>query len=175
MLGAPPKVVNACTLPDVKAHNSESGRSSWIAVLVLAVLAVGLAIAMRQSGILKDAPSRVTSRASGTPDPGDRVIQQALKQTARAVPDSVAIKHRWLDDVRGVDVSGLDSRRHELFLRFANARECTCGCGYSLAGCKGSDMTCEVSGSALAALIDSIRAGRITSARGIRARPRNGG
>src|SRR6266850_1488843 len=117
MLGAPRKPVNACTLTDVNAHNSESGRSSWIAVLVLAVLAVGLAIAMRQSGILKDSPPRSTGRASGTPDPGDRVIQQALKQTAGAVPDSAAIKHRWLDDVRGVDASGLGPRGRELFLR----------------------------------------------------------
>ncbi|MBI1796254.1 MAG: hypothetical protein HY076_00845 [Candidatus Eisenbacteria bacterium] len=84
--------------------------------------------------------------------------------------DSTMFKQRWIDDVRGVDVTALDSRQRELFLRFANARECTCGCGYTLAGCKASDMTCEVSGAALAALRDSVRAGRITSARGIRAR-----
>ncbi|MGH7731429.1 MAG: hypothetical protein ACRENJ_09295, partial [Candidatus Eiseniibacteriota bacterium] len=107
-------------------------------------------------------------------EPGERAIDQALEQAAPAV-DSTAIKQRWVDEVRGVDVSGLDARRLELFLRYANAEQCTCGCGYTLAGCRASDMTCDVSGGRIGALLDSIRAGHITSARAIRARPRDGG
>src|SRR5262245_31362642 len=176
----------------------ERGRTRWLAIATLAVLAFGLAQAMRQSGVWK------ATEKPGTPEAGDAVIRQALRQvsmppdTSRdAAPsvapvhpetaaaavglppghpaiDSTTIKHRWLDEVRGIDVSGLDPDMRALFVSFANARECTCGCGYTLAGCKASDMTCEVSGAALEALRDSIRVGRIVTARGIRERPRPG-
>jgi hypothetical protein len=179
----------------------ERGRTRWLVIATMAVIALGLAQAMRQTGVWK---------SSATPEPGDAVIRQALGQVstpARSTPapptadtartdvtpahpetamsmghlppghpaiDSTAIKHRWIDDVRGVDVSMLDPDMRALFVRFANARECTCGCGYTLAGCKASDMTCEVSGAALEALRDSIRLGRIVVARGIRERPPGG-
>jgi hypothetical protein len=189
----------------------ERGRTRWIAIATLAVIALGLAQAMRQTGVLKP------NTTSGTPEPGDAVIRQALGQVARPAPatppptadtaridvtpahpetamtmpmgtlppghpaigggpaiDSTAIKQRWVNEVRGVDVSMLDPDMRTLFVRFANARQCTCGCGYTLAGCKASDMTCEVSGAALEALRDSIRLGRIVTARGIRERPRAG-
>jgi hypothetical protein len=172
----------------VNPRNAEAGRAPWVAVAVLLVLALGLAIALRQSGVLRGSPFVSTNRRPGTPDAGDRVIEQALREAPRSADtsgpslgdrhavavDSSALKHRWIDEVRGVDASALDARRREVFLRFANARECTCGCGYSLAACKASDMTCEVSGAALAALADSVRVGRLTSARGLRVRPRIG-
>jgi hypothetical protein len=150
-----------------------------MALVALVALAAGLLLAMSQSGMLR----RFTA---GKPLPGDAVIEQALR-LAPAAPDtgagadglpaghppadSTAFKHRWLDEVRTFDLTALPARQRTLFLRFANARECTCGCGYSLAGCRASDMTCEVSGAALAALLDSIRTGAITRARGIRERP----
>ena len=108
------------------------------------------------------------------------MIGEALRQTppvqeAQTPIDSTAFKQRWLDEVRGIDLTGLDAAQRERFLRFANAGRCTCGCGYTLAACRASDMTCEVSGARLEALRDSIRAGQLTRMRGIRARPPTGG
>ena len=104
-------------------------------------------------------------------NPDSGVIQQALKLT-EADLDSSAIKARWVDEIPDFDVSALSPGAREIFVRFANAERCTCGCGFTLAGCRASDMTCDVSGPRLDALVDSVRAGRIASARGIRARPR---
>ena len=94
---------------------------------------------------------------------------------APAVVDSAELKTRWHDEVRGVDLAGLDGARRELFVRYANAGMCTCGCGYTLAGCKASDMSCEISGARLEALRDSIGAGWIRDAKGIRERPGRAG
>jgi len=102
----------------------------------------------------------------------DRAVDRALDL---AGVDSTVIKSRWHNEVAGFDVAGLGARRQELFLRFANAERCTCGCGYTLAGCRASDMDCEVSGPRLTALFDSVRAGRIRSASGVPARPARGG
>jgi hypothetical protein len=145
----------------MRSFTAQTGRARWIALVALAALAAGIGIAWQQSRPVRPG------------EPGEGVIGQALE--AAPPIDSTAIKQRWQDEVRGVDVSGLDPRRRELFIRHANAEQCTCGCGYTLAGCRASDMTCDVSGGRLQALLDSIRVGRITSARGIRARPSDGG
>jgi hypothetical protein len=139
-----------------------------MALVAIVALATGIAIAWQQSR-----PPRPAGHAAPIDEPTEQAIDQALQQAAPI--DSTAYKQRWLDEVRGADVSGLDAPRLELFLRHANAGQCTCGCGYTLAGCRASDMTCDVSGGRLQALLDSVRAGHITSARGIRARPRDGG
>ncbi len=147
--------------------NPQAGRAPWIALAAFVALAAGVGIAWQRSR-----PSRPAEPTAIGEPPGE-AIDQALQLAAPV--DSTAFKQRWLDEVRGVDVSDLDSGRLELFLRFANAGRCTCGCGYTLAGCRASDMTCDVSGERVQALLDSVRAGRITSAHGIRARPRDGG
>jgi hypothetical protein len=156
---------------------SPTGRAHWIALAALVILAAGIGVAVWQSRPAR-APALPPVARDPAPgvEPGEQVIEQALRQAPsvqgpQTPIDSTAIKERWLDEVRGVDVAGLDPERLELFVRFANAQRCTCGCGYTLAGCRASDMTCGVSGPRLEALLDSIRAGRITSARGIRARP----
>jgi hypothetical protein len=136
--------------------------------VAIAVLVLGVSLAYQQSRVPR------TPEPSPVPDePESTVIEQALRQSSPI--DSTEYKQRWLDEVRDAEVAGLDPARAEVFLRFANARQCTCGCGYTLAGCRASDMTCDVSGAELAALLDSVRAGHITRARGIRARPRAGG
>lgn len=165
----------------MNAPISTHGRTHWPALAALVILVAGVGVAIWQSR-----PARVpivpppAQNTAPSVDPGDRVIEEALGQApavqgAQTPIDSVAFKQRWLDEVRGIEVAGLDPGKLELFLRFANAERCTCGCGYTLAGCRASDMTCEVSGARLEALLDSVRAGRITSARGIRSRPRGGG
>ena len=161
----------------MKLSARQTGRVPWISLAALVVLALGVGVAFQQWRLSRLSGGGVTPPRS---EPGDRVIDQALEQTAPvgrplAPVDSAAIKQRWLDEVPGVDISGLDSTRLGLFLRFANAERCTCGCGYTLAGCRASDMTCDVSGARLDALLDSVRAGHIRNARGVRARPHVGG
>jgi len=151
------------------SFTTQTGRAHWIALAAVAMLAVGIGIAWQQSRPLRPVEPPVPSE-----EPGEGAIDRALERAAPSF-DSTAFKQRWLDEVRGVDVSDLDAARLELFLRRANAEQCTCGCGYTLAGCRASDMTCDVSGGRVQALLDSVRAGHITSARGIRARPRDGG
>jgi hypothetical protein len=165
----------------MNALASQAGRTRWIALLALLALAAGLLVAAWQARPVRMPVAKPPSQgASDAVDPGERVIEQALRDAApvqqpQTPIDSTAIKQRWVNEARGIETSGLDHARLELFLRFANAEQCTCGCGYTLAGCRASDMTCEVSGQRLEALLDSVRTGRITSARGLRARPHGGG
>jgi hypothetical protein len=155
--------------------SAEHGRIHWVAIVALVVLIAGIAIAWRQSRVprVPELSQGPPGAAPTAPEPAGPVVEQALQQAAPALAiiDSTAYKQRWIEEVRGADLSGLDHARRELFLRFANAQECTCGCGYTLAGCRASDMTCDVSGPRIEALLDSVRSGRIASARGIRARP----
>jgi hypothetical protein len=158
-----------------------AGRAHWVALVALVILAAGLGVAVWQSQRARP-PAMAPGAAGPEPgaEPGEQVLEQALRQApsvpdSRAPVDSTAFKQRWLDEVRGVDVTGLDPARLELFVRFANAERCTCGCGYTLAACRASDMTCDVSGPRLEALLDSVRAGHLTRARGIRERPHTGG
>jgi hypothetical protein len=145
----------------------EAGRVHWVALVAIAVLLAGIAIAWRQSQVPRT-PEPVSGTA-GDAEPPAAVVEQALRHTTPI--DSTAYKQRWIEEVRGADLTGLDPARRERFLRFANAEQCTCGCGYTLAGCRASDMTCDVSGPKIAALLDSVRSGSIASARGLRARP----
>jgi hypothetical protein len=148
----------------------QAGRVSWIALVALAALVAGLAVAARQWRAPRSPDIAPTVMA---PDTSEGVIARALEHAPPV--DSTEYKQRWIDEVRNVDLTGLDARRVEIFIRHANAQQCTCGCGYTLAGCRASDMTCDVSGARLEALRDSVRTGHITDARGIRARPRSGG
>lgn len=100
--------------------------------------------------------------------PPDDSIHRGLRSAA---VDSAEIKSRWVDEVPNFDLAGLDSSRREIFIRFANAQRCTCGCGFTLAACRVYDSSCEVSTPRVQALLDSVRAGLVTSLRGIRKRP----
>jgi hypothetical protein len=149
-------------------HDS-GGRVRWIAILVVAVLIAGLGTAWWYA---RPQPPRPVASApeAGTslPDMPDDAIHRRLEH---APDDSTAIKTRWVDEVPGFDLAGMDSARREIFVRFANAERCTCGCGYTLAACRAFDSSCEVSAPRVQSLLDSVRAGRIRSATGIRKRP----
>jgi len=103
---------------------------------------------------------------------GESLISKALGQ----IPDdSTAIKMHWMDEIANVDLGDLSGDRLELFVRHANARRCTCGCGYTLAACRVYDSTCPVSGPILESLRDSILTGRVRTANGLRKRPERAG
>jgi hypothetical protein len=147
------------------SREEERGRVPWIAALVLLALAAGLGAAIAHWRV---------PRAHAPPEPaavdtsGD-VVGRALEQAA----DSAAIRARWVDEINGLDLTGLDTAKREVFIRFANAERCTCGCGYTLAGCRAYDPTCEVSLPIVEALLDSVRRGLVRDTRGIRPRPKS--
>jgi hypothetical protein len=195
MLGACPRPVNAAPggmnsgrNPDKLGGMRNSDRAQRGAVaarMLLAVLALALAVVVWRA--VRPGATRAPATAGGVSSgPGvlsaadsagsDADVERALRlarENAPAIVDSTAIKNAWHDEVTGVDLGALPGARRSIFLRFANAERCTCGCGYTLAGCLASDMTCEISRSSVSALLDSVNAGRISNARGVRERPRH--
>lgn len=148
-------------------------RSHWIGALAVLALGFGLWTAVRHFAGPASPPTTATG-SSSIDEPGGDVVGEAMRNAPPAPVDSAEIKSRWHDEIRGIELGGLDPAAREIFVRFANAERCTCGCGYTLAGCKASDMSCEVSGARLEALLDSVRTGRIRSAKGLRKRPEHG-
>lgn len=132
-------------------------------LLVLVALALGL-------GVWLAAMKRTAPPVAGGV-PNTAAPRESVGVATGPGLDSTAIKSRWVQDISGIDLAGLDPRKQAIFLRFANAERCTCGCGYTLAGCRASDMDCDVSGPHLLALLDSVKTGRIRSADGIRQPP----
>jgi hypothetical protein len=146
-------------------------RALLIGLAAVAVLVAGLVLALRPLVPRKPLPPPTAAELA---NPGGDVVARAMKG-APAVPpppvDSTEIKQRWQDEIADLDLSGLTTRQREIFLRRANSERCTCGCGFTLAACRAYDAECETSGPRVAALLDSVRAGRITSAAGLRRRP----
>ncbi len=148
-----------------------SGRIRWFAILAATGLIAGLTAAWWFARPPRPVP-QPPPHATSVPDTGLTMPDDAIHRRFRhPAVDSTAIKTRWVEDVPGFDLAALDSKRREIFVRFANAERCTCGCGYTLAACRAFDSTCDVSGPRVQSLYDSVRAGRITSAAGIRERP----
>jgi hypothetical protein len=106
-----------------------------------------------------------------TPPPQPRPGRGGAAKQRPPDPGSSSAKHRWVEDVPGVDLADLDPAHREIFVRFANAERCTCGCGYTLAACRVYDSTCEVSLPRIETLLDSVRDGRLRDVRGLRPRP----
>lgn len=137
--------------------------SVLVALLTIGFLVAGIGIALRQT----------RPPGAGTPagevDPDDSTL--VARALAEIPEDSTAIKQGWVDEVRGIEVAMLSPERLERFVRFANARQCTCGCGFTLAACRQYDLTCPVSQPAAEALRDSIAAGFLTDVVRLRVRP----
>ena len=149
---------------------SERRPSRVIGAIAVLLLVAGVGVAVWQWRASMRSPASLPAPAAPAGEPrGDRAIEEALSQ---ASPDSAEIKRRWVEVVNGLGVDSQPAAKREIFLRYANAESCTCGCGYTLAGCRASDMSCDISGGRLAALMDSVRAGTISTARGLRERPR---
>jgi len=152
--------------------------STVIAVVVALLLAGGLFAAWklgRPSAVPSTADLGGSEAAQASPDTSpdtsyDVVIERALGQIPATI-DSTVIKTGWRDDVRGVDLDAMTTRQRALMLRYANSEMCTCGCGFTLAACRTYDLTCPVSLPRVEALRDSILAGRIGTAPGLREPP----
>jgi hypothetical protein len=148
----------------------------WIAVVAVVALTAGLAVAVRQwrASIRAAQPNPAPSEqpvAAALDSVDDQAVEQALRLTPRVADSTKVDKSKWMDEVQGFDVSRLTPRQHEVFVRFANAERCTCGCGYTLAGCRAYDAECEVSLPRVRALYDSVESGLITRATGLRQPP----
>jgi len=127
-------------------------------LVVVAALAGGLTVWNSQWRTPKTASNLGQVSAPAPEDTSDDVIDRALAQ----VPvDSTELRNRWLDEVRWADVSALTEPQRDLFVRAANSRRCSCGCGFTLATCREYDTTCPVSGPHVDALIDSVRSGLV--------------
>jgi len=156
--------------PLTHLRGRERGRAPWTVLGALVVIAGGLTAAW----LLSRHPATPRPGASGAPTPvadtSDAIIGQALRD---APIDSTEIKHRWQDEIPGLDVAMLTPAQQQLLVRVANSEMCTCGCGFTLAACRAYDTTCPVSGPRMEALRDSVHAGQIRT-RGWRARPGSG-
>jgi len=112
-------------------------------------------------------PVRESQKAAAPEEVAGDVVQKAL---ALADPDSTLQKTRWVEEIPDLALASLEPEAREVFLRIANGRSCTCGCGYTLAACRRFDTECPVSGPRAQALFDSVKAGQIKNADGFRTR-----
>lgn len=136
------------------------GRALWIGALAIAALVAGVLLAV-QHGRPSSAPDPAPPPATAGVPAGD-TLEQALRiARADSASGNSLPKDRWLNDLKGFNILDLSDTRRAALLRLANAERCTCGCGYTLAGCRAYDPTCPVSGPRVQRLLDSVRAGRV--------------
>ena len=133
------------------------------------VLVAGIAVAawqwQRPPGVVTPKePSPSAAPIAELDSIDDTAVEQALRQEPGNASDE---KDRWVPVVVGVEIDLLSPKQRDLFVRFANAQRCTCGCGYTLAGCRTYDPSCEISYPILVGLRDSISNGLIASTRGL--------
>jgi len=140
------------------------------AVLVIAIVAFAIERTGRSAGPAATAPrtAKIITRTAESEERGDDVVARALRLA------SIDPKHKdqWVDDIPDLDLAALTPAARATFLKIANGRHCTCGCGFTLAGCRRYDDECETSGPRARALYDSVRAGTIARADGYPERPK---
>lgn len=139
--------------------------AAWIS---LGVLVAGVAVAAWQWRRNTPAPAPAPTPAAALDVTDEAGVEQALRQQPVTTGPE---RNRWVGEVRGIGVSGLSARQLDVFVRFANAERCTCGCGYTLAGCRSYDPTCEVSGPIILALRDSVARDQVASVANLRRPP----
>lgn len=153
--------------PPPKTPQSSGFRRLVVMLAIVAVVAAAFVV-FRDS--YRRAPESAPPPVAPEPadDPGPE--SEAQRAMRLAGIDSTK-KNEWVDEIPSADLSGLGPARTEIFLRFANARRCTCGCGFTLAACRRFDPSCEISGPLVAALLDSVGRGLVSDVRSLRKRP----
>jgi hypothetical protein len=138
--------------------------------VLLLVLGVAIAVRSRHPAPSPAPAPEAASDAEPTPEgePSGAEPKIPDDETHRKALAGDKEKSKWVGEIPGVDVADLSQKQLEVFLAAANTQRCTCGCGYTLAGCRVYDSTCEKSGPRVAALLDSVRAGQIRDAAGLR-------
>jgi hypothetical protein len=144
-------------------------RPSLRIVILLAVLAllVLAAVVMRRSfqmPVRASGPSPGASSVAGEAVADEAEGEDVVARALRLAAIDSTHKREWVDDIPDLDLAALTPGARATFLRIANGRMCTCGCGFTLAGCRRFDNECEVSGPRALALFDSARAGQLTGA-----------
>jgi len=135
-----------------------------LGLLLLIVLAVAVGFAVRAA--LYPAPKRaplVIEEGAGEESPTARLERLAAVDSSQ--------KTTWVDEIPEFDVSMLTPPQRRLLIRYANAQSCTCGCGFTLAACRRYDSQCDVSLPRVERLRDSVAAGLLTRAEGLREPP----
>ena len=160
-------------MPETPGGPDRSGLPRLIVMLVaIVVIAAGVLVARfapqpPPAPTLPAAPMPAPSRATREAPAGETRAERNARLSGIAEDK----KSEWVDEIPGADASGLAPERREIFLRFANAERCTCGCGFTLAACRRFDQECDVSGPRVLRLLDSVAAGLVPDAEGIRRRP----
>ena len=134
----------------------------------LMVMLAGVAVIAAVLVVSRDA---LRSSVKPAPPPDPEEPDRGIRSGPGLPGADSTKKNAWVEEIPGADLTGLDPDRAEIFLRFANARRCTCGCGFTMAACRRFDPSCEVSGPLAAALLDSVTRGDLTDTRGLRPRP----
>ena len=142
-----------------------------IGVGAIAGVVLGAVVLHRSFGLpMREGPpvaGRVAAPVAAPDEAGEDVVARALRLAAI----DTTKKRAWVDDIPDLDLAALTPAERELFTRIANGRACTCGCGFTLAGCRRFDSECEFSGPRASALYDSVHAGKLTRADTYPARP----
>lgn len=134
-----------------------------IAVLAAVVMRRSFQMPVRSAGGSPDAVMEAgESAVESGGDAGEDVVGRALRLAAI---DSTR-KTAWVEDIPDLELVALTPAARATFLRIANGRQCGCGCGFTLAGCRRFDTECEVSGPRARALFDSVRSGQLSRADG---------
>lgn len=133
-----------------------------LALLIVLAVAVGFAVRAALHPAPRKAPVVIEE------DAGEETPEARAERLA-AVDSSE--KTAWVDEIPEFDVSMLTPPQQRLFIRFANAQSCTCGCGFTLAACRRYDSECDVSLPRVVRLRDSVAAGLLTRADGLREPP----
>ena len=133
-----------------------------LVLLIVLAVAVGFAVRAALYPTPRKAPVVIEE------DAGEE-SRSARAERLAAVDSSE--KTTWVDEIPQFDVSMLTPQQNRLFIRFANAQSCTCGCGFTLAACRRYDSECDVSLPRVERLRDSVAAGLLTRVDGLREPP----
>lgn len=147
----------------------DEGNASGFSLRLITVVAAGLVAILAVVALFAIRPH--PAPAPRMAPPAASGAETADERAARLAAIDSTQKNAWVEEVPGVDVSRLSPEGRELFVRVANTRRCSCGCGFTLAACRRFDSECDVSGPIVAKLADSVAAGLVRDPGGLRRRP----